>query len=265
MPPELHKAEVEQLDRTIHGLIRYLDINRGTHTWIICHQTGLCCNALVLLHTPYARSNGLDSGLSQLSFTAVAAIDSAAKMAFEMATRFVEHDRYELHDYTHGDIPPFILPWLYMSGARYVELHKRDGSEEWLGRLGTLEKTLEITKGKWKAAGTSTTITTRINRLTRCRIIPEASAGPQSNGVIVAELENKKRPERRRMTQPIRQNQKLQATTPPLVQHIICRHLISPRRASSHLSHSHLSASAPSAHARRSALHPSYKPATWTS
>lgn len=149
---EIRKDEILLLDRTIHGLLRYLDTNRGTKTSIICYQTAICCNAVALLYSPFTERSGPDQSMSFLGFAANGAMDNVAHMAYEMASDFL--DRHDLYDYEYGDIPPFILPWVYHSAVFYMQLHKRDKSEGSKARLDALEKILKYVDGKWKAAGT---------------------------------------------------------------------------------------------------------------
>ncbi|KAF2100504.1 hypothetical protein NA57DRAFT_54588 [Rhizodiscina lignyota] len=153
MSPEFRRAEVLQLDRTIHGLLRYLETNRGTNSSVICYQTTICFNALVLLYSPYAKAETLDENLTQLRINSFDVLDDSASMAFDMAKNLFLH--FELYDYKFGDIPPFVLPFMYMSGVRYIELFKKDGSEEWRVRLNTLKRALKHIDEKWKSAGVS--------------------------------------------------------------------------------------------------------------
>jgi hypothetical protein len=95
-------------------------------------------SALLTLSAPY-----LSHETPSLRRHAETVSENAAYVALSVAETYMGVEA----DLAHGDIPPFVLPWLYMSGKWFLER----GS---LGDLSTIEGALERLNAKWKSAGT---------------------------------------------------------------------------------------------------------------
>ncbi|KAH8901211.1 hypothetical protein GQ53DRAFT_4360 [Thozetella sp. PMI_491] len=140
VPIDFRRQEVEQLDNTLHALIRYSESNQGTLYSIICYQTALSFCGLYILYAPYLEVNPQDP----LHQKARAVCANAASVALEVARIYLSPDTSYL---AHGDIPAFVAPWLYKTGAWFIQ-------EESLDDLAVVERALQKLDTKWRAAGT---------------------------------------------------------------------------------------------------------------
>ena len=71
------------------------------------------------------------------------AVDGAAHLALKVAEMYIKLDTI---DCTYGDVPPFVLPWMYKAGVRFVQTTD-------VKRLNVIESALRKLDTKWKAAG----------------------------------------------------------------------------------------------------------------
>lgn len=69
--------------------------------------------------------------------------DNAAHVALSVVENYMETDTMDL---AYGDIPPFVMQWLYVAGTRFLK-----GGD--LEKLSTIERSLERLNAKWKSAG----------------------------------------------------------------------------------------------------------------
>ena len=67
-------------------------------------------------------------------------------MAYLAADKYLRTDATES---TSGDVPPFVMPWLYMGGSWFIE-------EKSFDNLLVIEQALSKIKKRWKLAGMST-------------------------------------------------------------------------------------------------------------
>ncbi|CRG84847.1 Photosystem I P700 chlorophyll a apoprotein A1 [Talaromyces islandicus] len=147
--PESYYEETQQLNRTIHALIQYLEINKGTTTSAACYQTALSYCALITLHSQYLPSLEPEMYNDEIQERAIKALDEAAGAAFVTMRKFLDTDKI---DPRHGEIPPFIFPWLYKSSMYYIQRYNVDKSDDLKYRIATLEQALRYFSTRWKSA-----------------------------------------------------------------------------------------------------------------
>lgn len=80
---------------------------------------------------------------SPLHQQAISAADDAADLALKVAEKYLKTD---IPDFTNGDVPPFILPWMYKAGMRFLQTAE-------VKKLSVVESALHKLDTKWKAAG----------------------------------------------------------------------------------------------------------------
>jgi hypothetical protein len=106
-------------------------------------------SALMTLYTSYLGNNG-EGGLNGLQHRAVVVLDNAADIAYQVARKYLEKESF---DYQYGDIPPFVLPWMYMAAVRLINQSRGRDTSELNEKLVTIEKALKELSDKWKSSG----------------------------------------------------------------------------------------------------------------
>lgn len=96
-------------------------------------------SAILILYAPYLQKDES----KELPQRAKNASENAALVALSVAQGYIDKDPTSLG---HGDIPPFMIPWLYMAGAWFI----REGL---VSELNVVRDALRQINIKWKSAG----------------------------------------------------------------------------------------------------------------
>lgn len=81
---------------------------------------------------------------------AVVVTNNSTILALQVAEKYLYTEKFNIQ---YGDVPPFVLPWMYMAGVRLLKRCHDDGSSENMEKLAIIENTLQKLDHKWKAAG----------------------------------------------------------------------------------------------------------------
>ena len=99
------------------------------------------------MYTSYIRHQ--DGIRGQLQEQAIRVLNNAADVAYRVAETYI---MTEIFDLQHGDIPPFMLSWMYMAVVHLINSGNAAGVSQCDEKVNTIKKALHKLSKKWNSA-----------------------------------------------------------------------------------------------------------------
>jgi hypothetical protein len=101
----------------------------------------------MILYTHYLKSHHRTHG--NLEQRATSVLDDAADVAYRVAETYLATEKF---DNQHGDIPPFMLSWMYMATVYLVGHGHANGISQYDDKVKVIENVLHKLSEKWNLA-----------------------------------------------------------------------------------------------------------------
>ena len=135
----------------------------------------------MILYTSYIKFQE-DGIRSQLQEQATRVLNNAADVAYRVAETYLMTENFDLQ---HGDIPPFMLSWMYMSVVHLINHGDAAGISQYDEKVNTITKALHKLSKKWNSACRNTSVLFMQTLTYMISLVSEINSCATDNGQLV--------------------------------------------------------------------------------